>query len=160
MSEELLKKLPAYWWVDTLSGKLIVHMAATFGLLETAYNQFFSRWGLSQTKANALLLLYKNQSMALWKLGEEMLVTRANITGLMDRLEKSGLVTREINPSDRRSLTAQLTPKGKKIVEEMIPLLKDFTEELMNPFTEAEKGLVINLLQKIQVPKNYVKVGE
>lgn len=150
MNEDVIKKLPAYWWVDTTSGKSIVHMAVTFGLLENVYDQFFSQWELSQTKANVLLLLYKNQSMALWELGEDMLVTRANITGLMDRLARSGLVTREVNSSDRRSLTAQLTPKGKKMVEEIIPLLKGFTEEVMSPLSEDEKGLLIKLLQKVR----------
>jgi MarR family 2-MHQ and catechol resistance regulon transcriptional repressor len=148
MSEDVFNKLPAYWWVDSLAGQSILHMAVTFGLLESIYDQFFSRWGLSQTKANVLLLLYKNKSMAFWELGKDMLVTRSNITGLMDRLEKDKLVSREVNPADRRSLTAKLTAKGKKIVEEIIPLLKDFTEEVMSPLSEAEKEVLIKLLQK------------
>ncbi|MEL7564759.1 MAG: MarR family transcriptional regulator [Dehalobacterium sp.] len=160
MNEDVINKLPAYWWVDTASGKSIVHMAITFGLLENVYDQFFSKWGLSKTKANVLLLLYKNQSMALWELGEDMLVTRANITGLMDRLERSGLVTREVNSSDRRSLTAKLTLKGKKIVDEIIPLLKEFTEEVMSSLAEDEKRVLIKLLQKVQQIKNKFKVGE
>ncbi|ATW25964.1 MarR family winged helix-turn-helix transcriptional regulator [Candidatus Formimonas warabiya] len=150
MSDDVLKKLPAYWWVDTNSGKLIVNMATTYGLLESVYGDFFSQWGLSETKFNALLLLHKNEEMALWELGKNMLVSRANITGLMDRLEKSGLVTREVNPLDRRSLTARLTLKAKHLVEEVIPQLKEFTEKVMHTLSEEEKELFLKLLRKVQ----------
>ncbi len=150
MSDKMYRNLPAYWWVDTTSGRLVIHAAATFGLLENVFDKFFSRWGLSQTKMNALLLLYKNGSLALWELGQGMLVSRANITGLMDRLEKSGLVTRKMNPVDRRSLTARLTPKAEKLVEEIFPQLKAFTEQVISGLTEEEKELFIKLSSKIQ----------
>ncbi|MGI6679496.1 MAG: MarR family winged helix-turn-helix transcriptional regulator [Dehalobacterium sp.] len=150
MDENISKKLPAYWWVDTTAGKVVLNMGDALGFIENIYDQFLSRWGLSQTKANVLLLLYKNEALALWELGEKLLVSRANITGLMDRLSKSGLVTREINPLDRRSLIAKLTPKGKMLIEEIIPLLKDFTEKVFSPLSETEQEQLIKLLQKIQ----------
>lgn len=43
-----------------------------------------------------------------------MLVSRANITGLVDRLERDGLVYREADPRDRRSLRAKITAQGGK----------------------------------------------
>mgnify|MGYP000932518918 CR=1 FL=1 len=150
MNENISKKLPAYWWVDTTAGRVLLNMGDTLGFIENIYDQFLSRWGLSQTKANVMLLLYENEALALWELGEKLLVSRANITGLMDRLSKSGLVTREVNPLDRRSLTAKLTPKGKKLIEEIIPLLKDFTEKVFSPLSESEKEQLIKLLQKVQ----------
>ena len=142
-------KKPAYDWVNTLSGKLIVALASTTNLYEGIYNQFFSRWALSETKFNALLLLYKNEGMALWELGEAMLVSRANITGLMDRLEKSGLVTREINQADRRSLTAKLTSKSEALLEEIIPEFNDFNRQVMQGLNDEEKMLLIHLLSKL-----------
>lgn len=150
MDEKISKKLPAYWWVDTTAGKVVLNMGDAFGFIENVYDQFLSRWGLSQTKANVLLLLYENEALAFWELGEKLLVSRANITGLMDRLSKSGLVTREVNTLDRRSLTAKLTPKGKSLIEEIIPQLKDFTEKLISPLSETEKEQLIKLLQKVQ----------
>lgn len=154
MAEDISKKLPAYWWVDTTAGKVVLNMGNTLGFLENIYDQFLSQWGLSQTKVNVLLLLYKNDALALWELGEKLLVSRPNITGLMDRLEKSGLVSREVNPSDRRSLTAKLTPKGKRLIEEIIPPFRDFTEQVMSPLSEREKEQLIKLLQKIQYNQN------
>ncbi|MCR6545366.1 MarR family winged helix-turn-helix transcriptional regulator [Dehalobacterium formicoaceticum] len=150
MEKKHFKELPGYWWVDTLSGKVVLHMASTYGYLEKTYGRFFSRWQLSQTKFNVLLLLYKNESMALWELGEELLVSRANISGLIDRLEKSGLVTREIDPKDRRSMRVKLTAEGKEKVAELFLPFKEYTEKVMSPLSDNEKEMLINLLQKIQ----------
>ncbi|MGI6066224.1 MAG: MarR family winged helix-turn-helix transcriptional regulator [Bacillota bacterium] len=150
MNSNLSVKLPAYAWVNTPSGKLVVMLAATTGMLEGFFNQFFARWGLTETKFNALVLLYKKDGMALWELGEEMLVSRANITGLMDRLERRGLVTREINPDDRRSLTARLTTKARQLVEEILPELDKFNNNVMKGLDGEEKLLLLKLLKKLQ----------
>lgn len=149
-------KTPAYDWVNTINGKVIVAVASTTNLYEGIFNQFFSRWGLSETKFNALLLLYKNEGMALWEMGEAMLVSRANITGLMDRLERNGLVTREINRTDRRSLTAMLTPKAAALLEEILPELKKFNHQVMQGISDDEKQLLVQLLEKLAkgVPGN------
>lgn len=150
MSNDILVKLPAYSWVNNPTGKLIVMLATTTGMMEDVFNRFFSRWDLSETMFNALLLLYKKEEMALWELGKEMLVSRANITGLMDRLEKRGLVTREINPLDRRSLTARLTEKAKKLVAEVIPQFEEYIENIMRGLNDREKQVLIELLAKVQ----------
>lgn len=145
------EKLWGYDWVHTQSGKFIVYLAATTRSLEEIYHEFFSRWGLSETKFNALLLLYQagEEGMAFWELGEKMLVTRANITGLMDRLEKGGLVKREVNPEDRRSLIAKLTEEAKELVTEILPEFKCLNEQVISVLDEEEKSQFINLLQKL-----------
>lgn len=143
-------KLPAYDWVNSASGRVIVMLASTTNAMEDVLNRFFSRWNLSETKFNALLLLYKKEGMALWELGEEMLVSRANITGLMDRLERDGLVTREVNRSDRRSLTARLTAKAAALMEEILPQLEQFNDVVMRGLDHQEKIQLIGLLQKLQ----------
>lgn len=145
------EKLWGYEWVHTQSGKFIVNLAATTKSLEEKYHEFFSQWGISETKFNALLLLYQvgEEGMAFWELGEKMLVTRANITGLMDRLEKGGMIKREVNPEDRRSLIAKLTEEAKNLVEEILPEFKKLNEQVISVLDEEEKNQLINLLQKL-----------
>lgn len=151
MTADISAKIPAYDWVNTASGRLIVILATTTETLEEVFNHFFSQWGLSEIQFNALLLLYKKQEgMALWELGEEMLVSRPNITGLMDRLEKRGLVTREMNPADRRSFIAKLTNKAKNTIKEILPELEKFNEVAMKGLDHQEKLELLKLLKKLQ----------
>jgi DNA-binding MarR family transcriptional regulator len=52
-------------------------------------------------------------------LAEALKVTPANVTGIVDRLEEQGLVSRTPNPEDRREITLQATDKGKSLVSNL-----------------------------------------
>jgi DNA-binding MarR family transcriptional regulator len=46
-------------------------------------------------------------------------VSRTTVTGLLDRLEGEGLVTRAIDPEDRRCFVLTLTPEGRNLINEI-----------------------------------------
>src|SRR6266853_654254 len=54
---------------------------------------------------------------ALGDLADELDSTPRNITGLVDHLERDGLVERVPDPQDRRSVRARLTPAGRERIE-------------------------------------------
>ncbi len=60
--------------------------------------------------------------MLLHDLGEVLLMTRANVTGLIDHLEEKGLVKRVIDSSDRRARFARITKKGEGLLDEVAPV--------------------------------------
>lgn len=62
-----------------------------------------------------LTTLWKKDGLPFYELADGCQCTRATITGIVDTLEKKGLVFRETNPKDRRSLLVKLTPKGKSL---------------------------------------------
>ena len=49
------------------------------------------------------------------ELAVQTVITRSNMTRLVDRLEAAGLVSRQRDPEDRRGAFAQLTPAGKQM---------------------------------------------
>src|SRR3990172_11903220 len=55
------------------------------------------------------------------ELSRHLLVTAGNITGLVDRMEKAGLVSRTPDPKDRRTIRLHLTDKGKEMARTVIP---------------------------------------
>lgn len=74
------------------------------------------RWAekhdLSEGRLGVLFRLYKSGDCPLGELAEELDSTPRNITGLVDHLERDGLVERVPDPEDRRSVRARLTPAG------------------------------------------------
>jgi DNA-binding MarR family transcriptional regulator len=69
--------------------------------------------GLSVAKHSALTKLAEaGEPLTLGELAERLSCVRSNITQLVDRLEGDGLVKRVADPSDRRSIRAELTPLG------------------------------------------------
>ncbi len=55
------------------------------------------------------------------ELSKRLMVTKGNITSLVDRLEEDGLVDRQTSPRDRRVQNIQLTKNGQTAVTKMIP---------------------------------------
>lgn len=71
--------------------------------------------GLSMAKHSALSRLQEaGEPLTLSELAERLSCVRSNITQLVDRLEADGLVRRVADPSDRRSVRAELTALGRE----------------------------------------------
>lgn len=135
-----------------LAVRTIIELTKSYDMLEDVLGRHFARFGLSQPKFNALIQLRQagERGLALSELGERMLVSRANITGLVDRLERDNLVFREADPRDRRIFRAKLTPKATNLLEDMLPIHTAFTREAMSGLSAGEKNLLIELLQKLR----------
>ena len=76
-------------------------------------------------------------------------VTRATITGLVDTLERDGLVTRTPDLADRRMMSVRLTPKGERLVMKILPSHFQRMAWLMEPLDEDERRTMVRLLNKI-----------
>jgi DNA-binding MarR family transcriptional regulator len=76
-------------------------------------------------------------------------VTRATMTGLVDTLERDGLVKREPAPNDRRMMSVTLTAKGGALLQAILPPHFKRMASLMAPLTEPERKSLIHLLGKI-----------
>jgi DNA-binding MarR family transcriptional regulator len=71
-----------------------------------------SEANLTPPQFQTLRLLWEQDSQPFKDLAASNGCTRPTMTGIVDTLEKKGLVTRQPNPSDRRSLLVTLTDKG------------------------------------------------
>jgi len=92
----------------------------TFSLLGAAHavedriEASLSPLGLSLAKLNVLgTLVGSNGSLTLGDLAQKLACVRSNVTQLVDRLESDGLVRREADPADRRSIRAVITDAGR-----------------------------------------------
>jgi DNA-binding MarR family transcriptional regulator len=75
--------------------------------------------GLTLMQLRSLFLIVSKGSTNFRGLAEALNVTPANVTGIVDRLEEQGLVSRTQNPEDRRETTLQATDKGKAFVSNL-----------------------------------------
>ncbi|MTI66958.1 MAG: MarR family transcriptional regulator [Firmicutes bacterium] len=146
------KLFESYRWVGEISNKTIIELKKTSDILEEVHNIFFNRFQISSTKFNVLVLLYtsEKEGLMLSELGKEMLVTKANITGLVDRLQKQGLVERKRHHLDRRKIMAVITEKGKKFTKRIMDDYKEWSKYVMTILDDNEKKQLVNLLQKLQ----------
>lgn len=83
--------------------------------LETIQRLTFREANLTPPQFQTLRLLWEHNSQPFKDLAASIGCTRPTMTGIVDTLEKNGLVTRQPNPDDRRSLLVTLTEKGKTL---------------------------------------------
>jgi DNA-binding MarR family transcriptional regulator len=83
------------------------------------------------------------------RLSEMMMVNRANVTGLVDRLEKAGMVRRTAT-DDRRYNMIKLTDKGDTILKEADPAYGREVRQVMSGLTKAEIKDLVSACEKIR----------
>ena len=78
-------------------------------------------YGLTESRLQVLTCLYfsPDHGMPLGELAEAQNLVPRTVTGLIDKLERDGLVSRVPDPADRRSVHAHLTKAGLARMEEM-----------------------------------------
>ena len=76
-------------------------------------------------------------------------VTRATMTGLIDTLERDGLVRRQPDPIDRRMMSVHLTNEGEAFIRQIVPGHFRLMATLMQPLSEDERKTMVGLLNKI-----------
>ncbi len=82
-------------------------------------------------------------------LAEKVGVTRATMTGLLDGLESDGLIARRAHEDDRRKLLVELSPKGRKCLDDTLPDYLRFISGIMWKLSEGERETLISLLGKV-----------
>ncbi|HEV3072434.1 MAG TPA: MarR family transcriptional regulator [Solirubrobacteraceae bacterium] len=83
------------------------------------------------------------------ELAEWLTLSRGGITKLVDRLVEAGYLERVSCAQDRRSLQAELTPAGVKMLEEMQAVYEGEVERHLSSLSAAEAELITAALQKV-----------
>jgi DNA-binding MarR family transcriptional regulator len=84
------------------------------------------------------------------EIGKEMVVTFANITTIVDNLEKMKLVRRVRDTKDRRVIRVQLTPEGSSVVRRIYSSHRKQVAELMSALNKKELRDLMNLSLRIK----------
>lgn len=96
------------------SGDLTLSLLGAAQAVEARIESSLSPLGLSLAKLNVLgILVSSSAPLTLGELARRLDCVRSNVTQLVDRLEADGLVRRETDPADRRSVRAVITDAGR-----------------------------------------------
>jgi DNA-binding MarR family transcriptional regulator len=140
--------------IATSEHEAVLNIYYAASLLKKCADDFFRDFGLTDVQFNVLMLLaYQSGSaggLTQAKIGDMMLVNRANITSLIDRMEKSQLVERTAN-ADRRTNIIKMTAKGKKLFTKVEPLYLKQVRRVMSPVNKAGQKKIITVLEKIRM---------
>jgi MarR family transcriptional regulator, 2-MHQ and catechol-resistance regulon repressor len=148
--ERLKQEGPQYPNFDLPSAQLALHLVYTCEMYHQMTARCFADFGLSKSSLNVLMVLRHcgSEAMQLHELGELLLVSKANITGVIDHLEEKGYVKRVVDAQDRRARYARITKKAETLLDEFIPVHYGNINRLLQGLTEGEKDTLLTLLAK------------
>jgi len=96
------------------------------------------------------------EGISLKAIGDHLMVSRSNISGLMMRLEQKGLVAREASQEDKRIWLAKITPRGQKLFEEARPFREAVDSFAFAGLNGTDKRQFLNYLTRtLQRLKHY-----
>jgi DNA-binding MarR family transcriptional regulator len=93
---------------------------------------------VTPAQAGILFLLEQKDGQSMSELSQTFSIDNSTITGLVDRLEKSGLVRRNASLTDRRIFRIYLTPRGVKESNRARAVIRKVNEEIKVGFSKKE----------------------
>lgn len=169
----LLKDLPRYDCLlecsknfpelDPSACEVFLHLLRTSDEVFGVSERYLNENNISQGRFGVLMLLWKggqrrekmeadacpDAPRTPAELADAAGVTRATMTGLIDTLERDGLVRREPDPDDRRMMSVRLTGKAEGFLRQMLPGHFQTMAKLMAPLSETERKTLVRLLTKV-----------
>ncbi len=103
----------------------LLQIIRTAQVVQKKAQHFFSPFDITDAQYNVMIVLKQAEgSLSQVQISEAVVASRANITSLIDRLEKKGYVARKRVEGDRRVFHIELTTEGADFVARVEPLYK------------------------------------
>ena len=136
---------------DDLDAMTVFNLLRTHGRLVPMIDAGLREQRTTAAQFNALLVLQAAgpDGLRMGEIGKRLVVTRANVTGLVDRLERRGLVAR-CDQADRRATMVSLTDAGRSALKDTLPHYSRLAAQLTAGLTEREKRSLVRLLSKLR----------
>lgn len=150
MLQKFSERIPE---IDITATEAMLLFLRTSSNIFRVSTQRYEQYGISSGKFALLILLYRYQDTGLLatELAERAGITKATVTGLIERMERDGLVSRQDHPSDRRMSIIHLTDEGTSLMNDLLPIHFTSTSRIMSHLSEAEREVLLGLMQKIQL---------
>ena len=131
-------------------------------LLTTAQHSVFqylngklSEYDVTPSQYGVLSCLWQREFATPKQISEILCLETSTISGVLDRMQKKGLIDRVINRNDRREVRVVPTEKGNALEEPISKIIDEVNEEVLKCFTDEEVALLKNQLRTIAEGKHF-----
>ncbi len=143
------KNKSRYGEVNDLNLKLVIAIHRTMQKDESSVNSLVATYDLTMTQFGVLETLYHKGPMRICEIIDKTLSTSGNMTVVIKNLVKSGHITKERDPEDRRAFVVRLTKLGHDKIADVFPKHLDKLEDAFSRLDLEEKNELLMLLKKL-----------
>jgi DNA-binding MarR family transcriptional regulator len=148
LREELKQRKP----FTSLEQETHLSVVRTSALLVDAFERMLKPYGITMTQYNVLRILRGAEPEGLCRndLRDRMLTRMPDVTRLLDRMEDAGLIDRARETGDRRMVMTRITPKGRRVLEELTNAVEREHERAFSALTREQMRAVIAHLAAVR----------
>jgi DNA-binding MarR family transcriptional regulator len=149
LQRELKKKQP----FESLEQEAALNVLRTNDQYQIRFARLFRPYDLTPSQYNVLRILRgEGAPLPILEIADRTITVVPGITGLIDRLEKSGFVVRQRCAKDRRVIYVALTEKGRKTLAVLDEPLRELHKTFTGHLSKAELKELIRLLEQARGP--------
>ena len=126
-------------------------IANTGRRLTSSLTQLFQPYNLTSEQWSLLIALRLHDGVSQKELAELTDKDPANVTRILDQLQRKGLVRREANPDDRRAVCMRITPEGSEVAATLVPIEERFIEEIVAGIPQADLETFKSVIRAINL---------
>jgi len=147
LNEELELERP----LQDIGHETMLNIVRTATALSTRGAGLFRKFGLTEARFNVLFVLkYKLKSWTQSELGKRLVVTRASVTSVLDKLEEKALVIRKAVPGNRRIYHVELTRKGLSLLDRVEPHYRAEVHAVLVDLDDAACTQIIGVMEQVR----------
>jgi DNA-binding MarR family transcriptional regulator len=139
----------------SLENRIFVALLRAADALSQETEQLLKAAGLTGAQYNVLRILRgaEPEGLPCRGIGDRMISHDPDMTRLLDRMEKRGLITRERQTDDRRVVKARITPQGLSLLKTLDQPVHDLHKRQFRHMTAARLKILSDLLEEVRVRK-------
>jgi DNA-binding MarR family transcriptional regulator len=122
----------------TDKNKIIVNLLRIGAYLLREGNRIAEKYGINQQQFVVLNFISENELVSQKEICSSLLYEKSNVSKIIKRLEKVGMVDKKSSSGDLRYSHINITPKGQKVINEGIADFNNFNENLLGELSDNE----------------------
>ena len=129
---------------------IIFLLAKAYQKALSAFKQRLAPFGITPVQHLILAVLSEKEFLSPAEISDQIAMDGATLSGVLERMTEAGLIKKEENPEDRRSIRVSLTAKAKRMREDLAEQRKAINEELTSRFSLEERLLLKRMLKDLK----------
>ena len=133
----------------TVSDSVMIALRKIIQAIDTNSKQLVKRVGLTGPQLVILQEITRMGEVTAGEIAQAVSLSQATVTGILERMEKRGLLARRRSERDKRRIMVSITESGKQVLKDAPPLMQEAFVDRFSDLQEWEQTMILSSLQRL-----------
>ena len=133
----------------TVSDSVMIALRKIIQAIDTNSKKLVKRVGLTGPQLVILQEITRMGEVTAGEIAQAVSLSQATVTGILERMEKRGLLARRRSETDKRRIMVRITRNGQQVLDEAPPLMQEAFVDRFSDLQEWEQTMILSALQRL-----------